>query len=87
MTGPRNPLTPVGNREVLNHMVMAQQFEDGKLYQISLRRGAPFDAARAAWSLIDPLELSRAVWSSVHDPSDAEDTDDTLYLTLWVSNE
>jgi hypothetical protein len=88
VTGPKYPLSPVGPREVLNHMVVSQRYEDGKLYQISLRRGAPFDAATACFSLIDPIELGRAVWSSVHTPWDLEQyEDDNLYLTLWVANE
>lgn len=82
--GPFDPTSPVGEKMVLvqdaDAQVVCQGYEDGVLYQLKVRRGAP---AGAGISLLTHIPRE-AVWCGVYDPWEDGEPDDNIYMTFWV---
>lgn len=82
--GPANPKFK-GLREVLSPNLIRQTFEDGFVYQLSVRKGSVFGVINAHTWKIPADHLKRAEWLCVYEPDEWQDDDDRVYLSLWVA--
>lgn len=83
--GPADPLVK-GRRDVLSPNVIRQWYEDGCIYQISIRRGSALKVFNAHTWILPGEHYDRAEWLTVHEPLDWADDDENVYVSLWVSN-
>ena len=74
MVGPRNPQSPIGDPERLSGGITRQQYEDGIVHQVQVKRGDP---ARWSFDGMGP----RCVWLGVYEEGD------DLYLSYWIPGE
>lgn len=88
MSGPVNPFDTLGDVVVLAHNVMLQRYKDGRLYQISMKRGSVFGVLNIAMSHIPAEDRDKTEWANVNNPwALGEMEDDNLYMSLWVTDE
>lgn len=87
MYGPRHPGQPVSETEVVSPSVIAQDYADGRLYNISAPRGRSFLAVVRGLSIIPDKDMDRADLVGVYDPvqePDYDGLDKNVYFSLWV---